>query len=105
MEALNEQMQRPEVQEQMKEVQSLMQDKDFAAKIEKLRVCMLYHADSVKMHQPLTEASCCLRTACYSTTLLHASTHSDAAALSLMQIVRRLFCCLCIYTNHDVMPC
>ncbi|DBA85453.1 TPA: hypothetical protein ACH3X2_006126 [Trebouxia sp. C0005] len=37
MEALNEQMQRPEVQEQMKEVQSLMQDKDFAAKIEKLR--------------------------------------------------------------------
>ncbi len=43
MEALNEQMQQPEVQEQMKEVQSLMQDKDFAAKIEKLRVCMLYH--------------------------------------------------------------
>jgi len=31
MEALNEQMQRPEVQEQMKEVQSLMQDKDFDA--------------------------------------------------------------------------
>ena len=56
MEALNDQMQRPEVQEQMKEVQSLMQDKDFAAKIEKLRVCMLYHADSFRMHQGLTEA-------------------------------------------------
>ena len=38
MEALNEQMQRPEVQEQMKEVQSLMQDKTFADKVEKLRV-------------------------------------------------------------------
>ncbi len=38
MDALNEQMQKPEVQEQMKEVQSLMQDKDFAEKVESLRV-------------------------------------------------------------------
>lgn len=41
VEALNEQMQRPEVQEQMKEVQSLMQDKTFADKVEKLRVRIL----------------------------------------------------------------
>ncbi len=56
MEALNEQMQRPEVQEQMKEVQSLMQDKDFAAKIELLRVCLLYPVDPVRTHQALTKA-------------------------------------------------
>ena len=41
MKAMQEQMQRPEVQEQMQEVQALMQDKGFAEKVEKLRVSML----------------------------------------------------------------
>ena len=38
MEALQEQMNKPEVQEQMQQVQALMQDKSFAEKVEKLRV-------------------------------------------------------------------
>lgn len=41
MKAMQEQMQRPEVQEQMQEVQALMQDKGFAEKVEKLRVSLL----------------------------------------------------------------
>ena len=44
MDALAEQMQRPEVQEQMQEVQALMQDKSFAEKVEKLRVRCWYEA-------------------------------------------------------------
>ncbi len=76
MEALNEQMQRPEVQEQMKEVQSLMQDKDFAAKIEKLRVRMLYHVDSVRMHQALTKARHAVRE--MPGTLMHRCVHQQA---------------------------
>lgn len=38
---MQEQMQRPEVQEQMKEAQALMQDKGFAEKVEKLKVSWL----------------------------------------------------------------
>ena len=76
MEALNEQLQRPEVQEQMKEVQSLMQDKDFAAKIEKLRVRMLYHVDSVRMHQALTKACHAVRE--MPATLMHRCVHQQA---------------------------
>lgn len=38
---MQEQMQRPEVQEQMKEAQALMQDKGFAEKVEKLQVSWL----------------------------------------------------------------
>ena len=41
MQAMQEQMQRPEVQEQMKEAQALMQDKGFAEKVEKLKVSWL----------------------------------------------------------------
>ena len=43
MEALQEQMNKPEVQEQMQQVQALMQDKSFAEKVEKLRVSVPHY--------------------------------------------------------------
>lgn len=57
MQAMQEQMQRPEVQEQMKEAHALMQDKGFAEKVGKLKVSIYVPLD-VHLAGVMWYASC-----------------------------------------------